>query len=576
MYYYPTGPQAQIIDKYTQEEIGIPGLVLMEKAAETLASEIEKKINTCEGEDKLFGFRKDRDKILAVAEGGNNGGDAIAAARILKAKGYDTYIYEINGIKKQSESYIKQVSIAKNLGVKFISPDLSVEDVFDDFRIIIDGIFGVGLTRDVTGIQKEVVAKINLSASKNPGPFVIAVDIPSGICSTTGKVLGEAVKCDMTVTFQYIKYGMLLGAGRENSGEIICTDIGLYKPETPADFEKILTQYSIEKTVYIRCEYDGAEVLEKLPSRKADSNKGSYGKVLILAGSKDVYGALYLSAEACYRMGAGLVKVVTDIRNRDLLMEKLPEAMCLTYNSDNDDDENESFILKYKEVVDWADVILAGPGLGTSKMSRNLLYKLMDFCTEGHKIILDADALNIISQDDCESLFRNLSERIGIGNVVITPHIMEMVRLRESLGNGPSLEEEMSKKGYDNKTIFVKDNALELVQRFSDEFGIICILKDARTIIGGGSHLKQGYPVIYINTTGNNGMSTGGSGDVLSGITASILAQTRGVDKCKTYEAACIAVNLHGRAGDIVRDEKGERSLLAGDIISALSRVVSQ
>ena len=185
MIFYPTGKQAQLIDKYTQEVIGLPGLVLMEKAAETLADEIEKKIECCKlagqnkdicdsaGQkkencsetDKLYGFRKDRDKILAIVEGGNNGGDAVAAARILKTKGYDTYVYEINGISRQTDSYKKQIQIAAASGVKFIDEPLN-EDALSDYRIILDGIFGVGLSREVKGIQSSVMDMINSAGEK--------------------------------------------------------------------------------------------------------------------------------------------------------------------------------------------------------------------------------------------------------------------------------------------------------------------------------------------------------------------------------------------------------------------------
>ncbi len=610
---YPSGKQAQLIDKYTQEVIGIPGLVLMEKAAETLADEIVSAVistnndSSCERiNQKLYGFRKDRDRILAIVESGNNGGDAVAAARILKTQGYDTYIYEINGISSKSDSYMKQIEIARNTGVKFIDlsdaleednknipeternlPEVSIKD----FRIIIDGIFGVGLSRDLKGIHEKVVGIIN-EASDESDIFVVGTDIPSGISSTSGHILGAAVKCDLTVTFQYIKYGMLIDEGRTFSGKITCRDIGLYKAGTLEAMRQVLSYYyadvdgddsqqnvkagannelTAEKIVY---EFDDEDVNSRIPPRNDDSNKGTYGKVLILAGSKDVYGALYLSAEACYRTGVGLVKVVTDIRNRDVLADKLPEAMMLTYDSADAIKLND-----YKSAIKWADVILAGPGLGTAEISKKLLQILIDECKSGQQIILDADALNIIAQEDAGKTLKKLTSKLGYEQVIITPHIMEMLRLRESLTDISSLDAEMMKAGYDSeykKTSYIKARAPEMAKLFSDIYGVVCILKDARTTVSCTGYLsdKKEYPV-YLNTTGNNGMSTGGSGDVLAGIIAGLLAQNRD-ERLTNYETSCLAVSIHGRAGDIAGSRKGEYSLIAGDIIDGLPEILKK
>ena len=576
MFFYPTGKQAQLIDKYTQEVIGLPGLVLMEKAAEVLAGEIEKRIENCKfagqnnescsGPDKLFGFRKDRDKLLAIVEGGNNGGDAVAAARILKTKGYDTYIYEIKGISNQTDSYKQQIRISKSLGVKFIEEPLS-EEVLSGYRIILDGIFGVGLSRDVKGIQNTVIDMINSAGEK--GSYVVGTDIPSGISADTGKALGNAVRCDLTVTFHYTKYGMLKGEGREYSGEIICKDIGLYSLKTPSDMKRVLdTDEDLfgQKIIY---EFDDKDIALRIPKRTMDSNKGSYGKILILAGSKEVYGALYLSAAAALRTGAGLVKVVTDIRNKAVLSEKLPEAMCLTYDSESG--LSPEFTEEYDKAIAWADVILAGPGLGTGDVSEQLLDNVIEKISSDKQFIMDADALNILSKKDVGDILSALNRKLGYENVVITPHIMEMSRLRGSLNRSTSFEEEVKEAGYESRIDYIKDNAFEVAKLFSDDYGIICILKDARTVVSCTGYLSDKKEMLcYINTTGNSGMSTAGSGDVLSGIMAGVLAQNR-EDQMTVYEAACLAVNLHGRAGDMAKEELGEYALLAGDIIKNMT-----
>ena len=251
MKFYLTGKQAQAIDKYTQETLGIPGLTLMKSAAKKLAEAIDDAIINAEkysakneSYKKLVGFDKRSDKLLSVVESGNNGGDAVAAAWMLKEMGYDTYIYEIGGISRKTESYTAQIEKAKKAGVIFIdSFDIGQDsdekcnskEGLHNYKVIIDGIFGVGLTREVAGVQKTAVSWIN-QVSIN-GAFVVGTDIPSGISADDGHILGAAVSCDMTVTFEYIKYGMLINEGRDYSGDIRCESIGLYVPKSVAEMD---------------------------------------------------------------------------------------------------------------------------------------------------------------------------------------------------------------------------------------------------------------------------------------------------------------------------------------------------
>ncbi|MBP5608115.1 MAG: NAD(P)H-hydrate dehydratase [Lachnospiraceae bacterium] len=540
MRYYLSGKQAQAIDRYTQDVIGIPGIVLMERAALKLAGCID---DAC---GRSNGFDRKKDKILAIAESGNNGGDAVAAARLLRNMGYDTYVYEVNGIGKKSDSYIKQIRIAENNSVKFIGQgnlsDSELYDLFSEYRVVIDGIFGVGLSREVTGVHKKVIDVLN-HVSSDKDMLIVGCDIPSGICSDTGRILGCAVKCDMTVTFQYIKYGMLVDEGREYSGKIYCEDIGLYRPASVSFLGEVLSDTD---TQYLYYEYEDEEISEHLPERKADSNKGSFGKVLILAGSKDIYGALYMCAESCLRCGAGLVRIVSDRVNRDLCMDKLPEAMMLAYDSDEPDKDFEN---EYIKAVGWADVILAGPGLGTGEWSKHLLEVLFDNCISGQSLVLDADALNIVSAVDTKGIFKKLTDKLGYEHIVITPHMGEMLRLLKGTLSMDRL----------------RKNRAEAASYFAGENGVICILKDARTVIGCTGSV-EGKKLIYVNTTGNSGMAKGGSGDVLSGIVAGIIAQNNNDEKTD-YEMSCAAVHIHGRAGDGARDKKGETKMLARDII---------
>ena len=538
MRFYPDRKQAQEIDRYTQENIGIPGIVLMERAAIKLADHIAA---VCE---KLDGFDKKKDRILAVVEGGNNGGDAVAAARLLKCKGYNSYVYEIGGISKKTESYLKQVEIAKKLSVTFIGQQ-DIDYRFSGFSLIIDGIFGVGLSREITGIHADVINAINRASSQN-ACYVVGCDIPSGISSDDGEILGTAVRCDMTVTFQYIKYGCLINEGRAYSGQIFCEDIGLYKTDSLSAMAEVLKTTGTDHIFY---EDDKDGFMFHLPTRKADSNKGSCGKVLIVAGSEDIYGALYMCAEACFRSGAGLVKIVSHVRNRDLCMDKLPEAMMLTYDTDHND---AAFDETYKKAIEWADVILAGPGLGTGVFSKHLLETLIAFCRSGQNMVFDADALNIISGMDVHTVCAGLVKKLGYEHVIITPHMGEMLRLLKG-----SCDMEQLKK-----------SRAAVASGFADTNGIICILKDARTLIGCSGSICGMRPV-YVNTTGNSGMAKGGSGDVLAGIIAGIIAQNTDDEKTN-YEMCCAAVSIHGNAGDRAREEKGERAMLARDIIDKL------
>lgn len=543
MIYYLTGKQAQCIDRYTQDVIGIPGIVLMEKAAEKLACFVESKIKDA-----------GRDKILCIVESGNNGGDAVACARILKCRGYRTAVYEIGAIPSKSESYQKQIEIARNTGVEFVEgkgEKPSAADfaaVFSGYDIIVDGIFGIGLSREVKGIHKEVIEGINLVS---PERYIVGCDIPSGICAGNGKKLGAAVKCHATVTFGYTKLGMLFAEGRYYCGEIICEDIGLYHVKSENEIREIERKCSETSEGPVYGEFEAKDVKEVLPERKADSNKGTYGKVLIVAGSEDVYGALYLSATACYKAGAGLVKVVTHENNRNILMDKIPEAMMLTYCSkDAEKTRNASdgnFWEKYRQAAEWADVILIGPGLGCTEFSAQLLEGVTEYVKEGQKVVLDADALNLLSEGETKERLMKFTEKPGPDSVVITPHMAEAARLLKI-----SVDE-------------IKENRVAAAGRLSDEGRVICVLKDARTIVTKPGDTKDRF--VYVNTTGNSGMSKGGSGDVLAGLTAGLLARNKACVK-NDYELVCAAVNMHGLAGDAAREKLGEEQMLPGDMLA--------
>ncbi|MCR5249307.1 MAG: NAD(P)H-hydrate dehydratase [Lachnospiraceae bacterium] len=546
MHYYLSRKQAQTIDRYTQEVIGIPSLVLMERAALKLAEAIRE---LCES---MPSFDRRRDRILAVAESGNNGGDALACARILKGMGYECHIFEAGGLSRKSPSFETQERIAKNSGVRFAGEELDRSDTdglvsfFGGYRILIDGLFGIGLNRPVEGLHLSLIAAMNRSAEE-AGCVIVGCDIPSGICSDTGHILGAAVKCSLTVSFQYVKFGMLFAEGRECSGRILCADIGLFAPDDAAALSAALSPAG---DAFLFHEYGENDLREHLPEKKPDSNKGNGGKVLIVAGSEDIYGALDLCAEACFRTGAGLVKVVSAAKNRDLLMSRLPEAMFLSRDGEADDP---LFAENYKKAIAWADVILIGPGLGTDETAGSLLNGLIENCRSGQSIVMDADALNLISARGPKDIFRRIREKLGDLRCVITPHMAEMKRL---------LGETVKMAG-------LKDRRVEYAADFSASHGLICILKDARTIVTGPRPEGPLLPV-YLNTAGNAGMAKGGSGDVLAGITAGLLAQA-GPEAKDLFGICCSSVNLHARAGDKAGALLGSSQMLARDIIRHIS-----
>lgn len=547
MDYYLTGKQAGIIDKFTQEEIGIPGIVLMEKAAMAIVKNIK---------GVSLGIPDKR--ILAVVESGNNGGDAIAAIRILKNKGLkEVYVYEIGGIENRSESYKKQVEIARNLGVQFLN-DSGIEPDFNDFEIILDGIFGIGLNRPVAGRHAEVIEAINRAEK----PYKIAVDIPSGINATTGETMGVSVKCNETVTFDFIKYGMLFGDGRENSGKVTCSEIGLFKTEDPKGMRRVFPED--ETLVY---EYDRKSLWERLPVRAFEGNKGTFGKLLVVAGSKDIYGAAYLAARAAYKTGAGMVKVVTDAKNRDVLCEKIPETLMLTYDSDVDFEKVVTG--DYINSIKWADDILIGPGLGTGEPAKRLLEELINNAADKN-IVLDADALNMISADTTLffDMFRN---RIGDGNIAITPHVLEMVRLIKGMG-----ESELREIGIDSpdgvNAEFVTKNRLKIATAFAAIYNVTVVLKDARTVVADP---KEPYDV-YMNTDGNSGMAKAGSGDVLAGVIGGFIASNKAYPEVDFSTAVRVGVRIHAIAGDYAKLVEGERSMLPDDMIDSIGRAVME
>lgn len=498
MNYIVSGKEMAEIDSYATNVIGLSQMALMERAALT-----------------TFRFIRSRFlnpiKVIVAVAGGNNGGDGIALARMLSQFGDEVEVYFIDENSRQSEGFKQQYEIAKKLQIRFI--DELVETGYD---VVVDALFGVGLGRAIIGRHEETIRMLNDFKG-----FKLAIDIPSGVDAYTGFVRGVAFKADATVTFGLMKLGLMRGNGTEYSGEVHVADIGIPKQAVLHVSPQIYT-------------YDLSDINHLLPSRRSDTHKGSYGRVGIIGGSKNMAGAVLFSAEAAYRMGCGLVKICTDEANREIVQTKLPEAILDTYNTN----DKTSIEKSMWSVMEWADVLVVGPGLGQTEAATRIVKQILRYYDK--TIILDADGLNILSKN--MELLNEIRAK-----VVITPHLLEMSRLC-----GLTTSE-------------IKEHMMEVAQSFAREHKVTVVLKDSRTIVSDGSAQA------YLNCTGNNGMATAGSGDVLSGMIVGLVAQAM-----DPFEAAKLSVYLHGLAGEQASKNVGCYSMMAGDIVRSITKILEE
>lgn len=487
-----TSKQMQEYDAYTINNIGIPSLVLMERAALGVLEELLKE-------------EYPKKKILVICGIGNNGADGLAIARLLKEQNFNVYVKIIGSNSQMTEEAKIQYKLAQKFQVSFVQ-DIRI----NEYTTIVDAIFGIGLKRSVIGKFQEVIEKVNQS-----GIPVVSVDIPSGIDGTTGAVLGCGVRATTTVTFSFEKMGQYLEPGRSFCGKLICKEVGIVKAQ-----DKLYDVYNtLEK-----------KDLSKIPKRISGGNKGSFGKVLLIAGSESICGAAYLSAMAAFRCGIGMLKIVTHERNKDILTAMLPEAMITTYNQDTLD------LSLLKSDYQWADVIGIGPGLSDSQRAEEILSFILEHSKK--PLVIDADGLNLLAKGkDRLKDYPN--------TCILTPHLGEMARLVSK-----SIDE-------------VLENKEQIAKEFAEEYQVTLVLKNPKTYI----HVKGLYR--YINLSGNEGMATAGSGDVLTGILLGML--TKGIDK--SLEAA-LGVYIHGLLGDIAKEELGSSFMLATDLIKAIPKIL--
>ncbi len=499
MKFVVTPKEMKEYDNNAITKIGIPAMVLMERAALSMRDAIRKL--------QLHG-----NTALIVSGVGNNGADGLALARLLSEDGFEVTVCMIGKTEKMTTECCLQKSILMHYPVTFLEGEEAektihfLADTHAGFTVLVDALFGVGLNRALEGTFAEVLQCMNHITA-----YKIAADIPSGISGDSGKVLGIAFQADLTITFAFIKRGLLLYPGSDYAGQLKVADIGMNRQsfcgEEPGLF----------------CYDESPEQL--MPVRNPAGNKGTFGKVLLIAGWEQMAGAAILCAKAALRMGAGMVKVICPKENRAILQTAVPEVLYGTMED-------------ITESLKWADVVAAGPGLGRSKRAEDVLKDILE--NASLPLVLDADALNIIRANKLleELLFRYAAPKI------MTPHMGEWA-------------------GLTNKSIAeLKEDIFCNAVESAHKYNAVMVCKDARTVIAD----RDG--TICVNVSGNNGMATAGSGDVLTGMIAGLLAQNK-----DAFRSASVGVYLHGLAGDKARDIYTEYGVTAGRIVENIAEM---
>ena len=486
--------QMKAADQYTIQKLDVTSLELMEHAAQACVQVLE--------DEKV-----DLSHVCVVCGSGNNGGDGFAIARILQNNRYSVETFCVGNPEHYTEETQEQMHRLQECGGK-ITYGMPQED---SYSVIIDAVFGVGLSRKVEGRYRQVIEQMNRMRGTK-----FAVDIPSGLSATTGCILGCAFKADYTVTFQLKKIGLELSQGRTMAGRVIVPDIGISTDSICEDQEIVRTA--------------GKDIYRKmLPDRPEDSNKGTYGRLLVIAGSKGMAGAAYLNAHAAYMTGAGLVRIYTSSDNREILQTLLPEAIITTYEEYNKEE--------LLSLLTWADSVCIGSGLGMSRLSEKILKTVIEYVKV--PCLIDADGLNLLAEN--KNYLNQMAER----RFVITPHMKEMSRL-----TGTPVEE-------------LKADRIQILKDFISRYRITCVLKDSRTLIASE---EKG---IRMNLTGNSAMAKAGSGDVLAGVISGWMVQGK-----EAEDAAELGTYIHGLSGDLAKFEKGVYSVMARDLIEYISKAL--
>jgi hydroxyethylthiazole kinase-like uncharacterized protein yjeF len=494
-----TPEQMRGYDRRAIDEFGIPGIVLMENAAIQALNVIESEF----GDVELL-------TVGILCGPGNNGGDGLALARQLFLRGADVEVWLFSDPNNLTGDAKQNYIAAKALDLPLIEVDSADDLEFSSYDLVVDALFGTGMARAPEGLFAEAIRTLNQMEIP-----VLAIDVPSGVDAETGKDLGDALDATFTVTFQCGKPGLFLPPGRDRAGEVTVVPISL-----PLSTEDLLS------ADYFVPELDDLAAL--FPERRRDSHKGNYGKLLIIAGSRGMGGAVRLAASAALRCGVGLcVAAVPESVRAEVARQ--PELMTVVLPETATGHLALAALENLKSFVEWADVIAVGPGIGQENETGKLLEKILA-C--GKPLVIDADAINLIA---AQSLTNKLPK-----HAILTPHPGEFARL-----TGSTAESQFDR-------IFAARN-------FARQHDVVLHVK------GSAAVTVEPSGKAYINTSGNPGLATGGSGDILTGIIGAFLCQ--GIPP---VAAAWGGAYMHGFAADIAADVIGEVSLLPSDVISHL------
>lgn len=507
-----TAEEMRTYEGYLMETLGIPSLLLMERAAGYVCEQV------CQ-----YARKKEKLRVLIVAGYGNNGADGLAAARMLtEHKKISVCITAVGEPTHASDQWKIQAGILEKMCMP-VHTEIS-EGLEQAPDVIVDALFGIGINRDLYEKHLNVVRQINDWRKNHTECRVISVDLPSGLHTDLGLPQPEAVMADVTVTFGFVKRGMYVNQGRRYTGEVICKPIGTAMPDRH-DTDVLM---------------DWSELRELRPKRDVLGHKGTFGKVLCISGSNDMPGAAILNAGAALRCGAGMVKVLSVPQNRDLLLRSVPEAMFVPMaEQEAENSLSAADEARLAEELAWADVLLIGSGLTKTRACRFLDSKALRQCTK--PMVIDADGLNALAMD-----MDFLLDRKARGCVTyVTPHPGEFVRM------------------FPEKRLQDGQHSYH-VRQLAEKYGVVLLAKSATTLVTNGEK-------VYYNTLGSDALAKAGSGDVLAGALAACACVIK-----EPLDAAVYADALHAVAGSYAAKERGNAGVTASDLIDAMPKLMEQ
>ena len=503
-----TAGEMREIDRRTIEEVGVPSLILMENAGLGVVKAVE---------EMLAG--KGEKSVIVFCGKGNNGGDGMVVARHLFNRGIRVEICLIGERNTLGGDALVNMQVLEGFGIK-VTPVGSKKDLrrIGEGDLIVDALLGTGVTGEVGGLVADVIDWMNGSSLP-----VVSVDLPSGLHSDDGSFQGACVRASRTVTMAELKRGFVLPPGRELAGRVTVADIG-----APGFVGR-----SVGIKTFLLEESD---ITERLPERPVAAHKGTFGKILILAGSPGMTGAATLASKASLRVGGGLTILGTPRELNPILEEKLTEVMTKPLPQTSEGTLSLEAEAEMDSLLRWADVLAIGPGLSTNPETAELIRRIV--LKSRVPTVIDADGLNAFAEKPVL-----LEEKSGVR--VLTPHYGELSRLV-----GLSIDE-------------ISRRRVEVARESASRFGSVVVLKGAPTVVAS----PEGE--VFVNPTGNSGMATAGAGDVLTGMVVGFLAQG-----CPPVDATLCGVYLHGLAGDLGSQVLGERSLVAGDLVDFLCKAL--